>query len=57
MTRPHEGGEALFDIGGGSNVSHADASILEDFELSSTSGMEELAQTATKLLAEVVMFW
>ncbi len=35
MTRLHEGGEALFDIDGGSSVSHADASFLEEFELSS----------------------
>ncbi len=35
MARPHEGSEALLDIDGCGNVGHADASILEEFKLSS----------------------
>ncbi len=35
MARPHEGSKALLDINGCGNVGHADASILEEFQLSS----------------------
>jgi hypothetical protein len=41
MTRPHEGGETLFDIDGGSNVSHVDTGFLEEFELSSLASNKQ----------------